>query len=63
MRQWYYAQLHCQPKLKRLFQAQRRRFFPLPDYDLSQSERVEVVDLSSIFICPFSMNTGFYWTS
>ena len=28
--------------IKRMFQAQRRRFFPLPDYDLSQPERVMV---------------------
>lgn len=28
--------------IKRMFQAQRRRFFPLPDYDLSQPERVAV---------------------
>jgi len=28
--------------IKRMFQAQRRRFFPLPDYDLSQPERVIV---------------------
>jgi ATP-dependent DNA helicase RecG len=26
--------------IKRMFQAQRKRFFPLPDYDLSQPERV-----------------------
>jgi len=26
--------------IKRMFQTQRRRFFPLPDYDLSQPERV-----------------------
>lgn len=28
--------------IKRMFQAQRRRFFPLPDYDLSQPQRVAV---------------------
>jgi ATP-dependent DNA helicase RecG len=28
--------------IKRMFQAQRRRFFPMPDYDLSQPERVVV---------------------
>jgi ATP-dependent DNA helicase RecG len=28
--------------IKRMFQTQRRRFFPLPDYDLSQPERVMV---------------------
>lgn len=28
--------------IKRMFQAQRRRFFPLPDYDLGQPERVIV---------------------
>lgn len=28
--------------IKRMFQTQRRRFFPLPDYDLSQPERVVV---------------------
>jgi ATP-dependent DNA helicase RecG len=28
--------------IKRMFQAQRRRFFPMPDYDLSQPERVMV---------------------
>lgn len=28
--------------IKRMFQAQRRRYFPLPDYDLSQPERVVV---------------------
>lgn len=28
--------------IKRMFQVQRRRFFPLPDYDLSQPERVMV---------------------
>jgi ATP-dependent DNA helicase RecG len=28
--------------IKRMFQAQLRRFFPLPDYDLSQPERVVV---------------------
>lgn len=28
--------------IKRMFQAQRRRFFPLPDYDLSEPERVMV---------------------
>lgn len=28
--------------IKRMFLAQRRRFFPLPDYDLSQPERVVV---------------------
>ena len=28
--------------IKRMFQAQRRRFFPLPDYDLTQPERVMV---------------------
>lgn len=28
--------------IKRMFQAQRQRFFPLPDYDLSQPERVMV---------------------
>lgn len=28
--------------IKRMFQAQRRRFFPMPDYDLSQPERVIV---------------------
>ncbi|HLG22240.1 MAG TPA: ATP-binding protein, partial [Candidatus Manganitrophaceae bacterium] len=28
--------------IKRMFQAQRRRFFPLPDYDLSNPERVVV---------------------
>ena len=28
--------------IKRMFQAQRRRFFPLPDYDLSQPDRVMV---------------------
>ena len=28
--------------IKRMFQAQRRRFCPLPDYDLSQPERVMV---------------------
>ena len=28
--------------IKRMFQAQRRRFFPLPDYDLSEPERVKV---------------------
>lgn len=28
--------------IKRMFQAQRRRFFPLPDFDLSQPERVVV---------------------
>jgi len=28
--------------IKRMFQAQRRRFFPLPDYDLSLPERVMV---------------------
>lgn len=28
--------------IKRMFQTQRRRFFPLPDYDLSNSERVVV---------------------
>ena len=27
--------------IKRMFQAQRRRFLPLPDYDLSQPERVD----------------------
>ncbi len=29
--------------IKRMFQAQRRRFFPMPDYDLSQSERVLLI--------------------
>jgi ATP-dependent DNA helicase RecG len=28
--------------IKRMFQTQRRRFFPLPDYDLSEPERVMV---------------------
>ena len=28
--------------IKRMFQTQRQRFFPLPDYDLSQPERVAV---------------------
>ncbi len=28
--------------IKRMFQAQRRRFFPLPDYDLTRPERVMV---------------------
>jgi ATP-dependent DNA helicase RecG len=28
--------------IKRMFEAQRRRFFPMPDYDLSQPERVVV---------------------
>jgi ATP-dependent DNA helicase RecG len=28
--------------IKRMFQSQRRRFFPLPDYDLSNPERVAV---------------------
>ncbi|MGD0958553.1 MAG: RNA-binding domain-containing protein [Methylomonas sp.] len=28
--------------IKRMFQAQRKRFFPMPDYDLSQPERVKV---------------------
>lgn len=28
--------------IKRMFEAQRRRFFPLPDYDLGQSDRVMV---------------------
>lgn len=28
--------------IKRMFQAQRRRFFPMPDFDLSQPERVIV---------------------
>lgn len=28
--------------IKRMFLTQRRRFFPLPDYDLSQPERVQV---------------------
>lgn len=28
--------------IKRMFQTQRRRFFPLPDYDLSQPDRVVV---------------------
>lgn len=28
--------------IKRMFQTQRRRFFPMPDYDLSQPERVMV---------------------
>lgn len=28
--------------IKRMFQAQRKRFFPMPDYDLSQPERVVV---------------------
>jgi ATP-dependent DNA helicase RecG len=28
--------------IKKMFQSQMRRFFPLPDYDLSQPERVEV---------------------
>lgn len=28
--------------IKRMFQAQRRRFFPMPDFDLSQPERVVV---------------------
>ena len=27
--------------IKRMFQVRRRRFFPLPDYDLSQPERVD----------------------
>jgi len=28
--------------IKRMFQKQRQRFFPMPDYDLSESERVRV---------------------
>ena len=28
--------------IKKMFQAQRKRFFPMPDYDLSQPERVAV---------------------
>ena len=28
--------------IKRMFQKQRNRFFPMPDYDLSQPERVSV---------------------
>ena len=28
--------------IKRMFEAQRRRYFPLPDYDLSQADRVVV---------------------
>lgn len=28
--------------IKRMFQKQRNRFFPLPDYDLSEPERVKV---------------------
>jgi hypothetical protein len=34
--------IDTQGGIKRMFQAQRRRFFPLPDYDLSQPERVMV---------------------
>ena len=34
--------------IKRMFQTQRRRFFPLPDYDLSQPERVMVTLRGSI---------------
>jgi ATP-dependent DNA helicase RecG len=29
--------------IKRMFQKQRERFFPMPDYDLSESDRVKVI--------------------